>query len=84
MTEVGEESSQLIANQFLSHGSETLRQKHGLSLGFNLERLNHYLAVHKMISVNKFHANPIRGNKEREVISQICGRESLCSGLITA
>lgn len=55
-----------------------LRQKRGLSLDLIQDGLNHSLAVPKMIFVSTFHANPVTGYKERVIISQICGRESLC------
>lgn len=49
-----------------------LRKKRGLSLGFIQDGLIHSLAATKMIFDHRFHANPLRGNKERAVISQIC------------
>lgn len=52
-------------------GTIPLRQKRGLSLGFIRDSLIHSLAATKMIFLHRFHANPLRGNKERVAISQI-------------
>lgn len=64
VTEVAEESSWLMSNWVFSHGgSSSATVKRGLSLGFIQNGLNHFLAVLKIIYINKFHANPVTGNK---------------------
>lgn len=75
-----------------AHGGSSSAQNHptqaemGTSFGLIRDLLIHSLAATKMIFLQRFHADPLRGNKERVAISQICVfgmGGSLCWALIT-